>query len=229
MKIWEVKMKMGIDVWRRQLVLGLGATALTGTLIGKAGIRGALAADGGTLTIVSYGASYQDAQAKVFFEPFAASHGGVVIRQDSPTSNAKIKAMVEAGNVTWDIALVDDSFGLDADANWLEPIDYSGVDKSSFLPGYAGTYRIGADVEGTVLAYRTDKFSSATPNSFADVFAPAKFPGKPGAWKFAASGIFETALIADGVPADKLYPLDVDRALKKLSTIKDDLVWWETG
>src|ERR1700753_2275138 len=102
-------MKTIINGSRRRFLLGASASVLATALMGKSGVRGAFAADGGTLTIVSYGAAYQDAQAKAFFEPFAGAHGGVVIRQDSPTSNAKIKVMVEAGNVTWDIALVDDS------------------------------------------------------------------------------------------------------------------------
>ena len=38
------------------------------------------------------------------------------------------------------------------------------------------------------------------------------------------------ALIADGVPMDKLYPLDVDRAFKKLEQLKPHvLVWWSSG
>jgi putative spermidine/putrescine transport system substrate-binding protein len=36
-------------------------------------------------------------------------------------------------------------------------------------------------------------------------------------------------LLGDGVPPENLYPLDVDRALNKLDTIKDQIVWWETG
>jgi hypothetical protein len=37
----------------------------------------------------------------------------------------------------------------------------------------------------------------------------------------------EVALLADGVPGDKLYPLDVDRAFRKLDQIKPHIdVWW---
>jgi putative spermidine/putrescine transport system substrate-binding protein len=36
------------------------------------------------------------------------------------------------------------------------------------------------------------------------------------------------SLIADGVPADKLYPIDVPRALKKLGEIRKDIIWYET-
>jgi putative spermidine/putrescine transport system substrate-binding protein len=40
----------------------------------------------------------------------------------------------------------------------------------------------------------------------------------------------EFALLADGVPADKLYPLDLDRAFRKLDQIKKHVtVWWSTG
>ncbi|ODV43375.1 hypothetical protein AWV79_17990 [Cupriavidus sp. UYMMa02A] len=40
----------------------------------------------------------------------------------------------------------------------------------------------------------------------------------------------EFALLADGVPKDKLYPIDVQRALKSLDRIKKNVVkWWDTG
>jgi putative spermidine/putrescine transport system substrate-binding protein len=40
----------------------------------------------------------------------------------------------------------------------------------------------------------------------------------------------EAALMADGVAPDKLYPLDVDRAFKKLEELKPSItVWWTSG
>jgi spermidine/putrescine-binding protein len=36
-------------------------------------------------------------------------------------------------------------------------------------------------------------------------------------------------LLGDGVPPENLYPLDVDRALGKLDTIREQILWWETG
>lgn len=213
-------------------VKGKGLSVLSACAIGAVAVVGAFgavapASADSTLTVVSYGGGYQEAQDKAFFTPFAEANPSIAVRQDSPTSNAKLKAMVESGNVTWDIALVDDSFGLESDADWLEPIDYSIVDKSKFLDGYAGTYRVGADVEATVIAYRTDQ--DKVPANLADFFDTEKFPGKRALWKFAPGGIFEAALIADGVAPDALYPLDIARALKKLDTIKDDIIWWEAG
>jgi hypothetical protein len=58
--------------------------------------------------------------------------------------------------------------------------------------------------------------------------ASQKFPGQRGIRK-SPSGTLEVALLGDGVAPENLYPLDVDRALDKLDTIKDQILWWETG
>lgn len=182
-----------------------------------------------TLTISSYGGVYQEAQSASYFQPFMAQNPDIKIVEDMASSNAKLKAMVETGNVTLDLVLTDDSFGLDADAKWLEPIDYSIVDRSKFIEGAAGTYRVASDIEATVIAYNAEEFGGKAPEGFADFFDTAKFPGSRAVWKYAASGIFEAALMADGVKVEELYPLDVERALKKLDTIKADIVWWDSG
>jgi putative spermidine/putrescine transport system substrate-binding protein len=67
------------------------------------------------------------------------------------------------------------------------------------------------------------------PKTWADLFDTAKFPGKRAFYKWSAPGVIEAALLADGVAADKLYPLDLDRAFKKLDTIKADIIWWDSG
>ncbi len=182
-----------------------------------------------TLTISSYGGAYQEAQSKSYFQPFMAQNSDIKIVEDTSSSNAKLKAMVETGNVTLDLLLTDDSFGLEADAKWLEPIDYSIVDRSKFIEGAAGKYRVASDIEGTVVAYNAQEFGGDAPKGFADFFDTKRFPGSRAVWKYAASGIFETALLADGVKPEDLYPIDVDRALKKLDTIKADIVWWDSG
>jgi putative spermidine/putrescine transport system substrate-binding protein len=41
--------------------------------------------------------------------------------------------------------------------------------------------------------------------------------------------LIECALVADGVAPNDLYPLDLDRAFRKIETIKDDLVFWASG
>jgi putative spermidine/putrescine transport system substrate-binding protein len=82
---------------------------------------------------------------------------------------------------------------------------------------------------GVVLAYNTDKTAGQVPAGWADFFDTAKFPGKRGMWDYSEGGIFEVALMADGVKPTELYPLDLERATKKLDTIKNDLVFWGSG
>lgn len=185
-------------------------------------------AEGKTLTFVSVGGAYQEAQRKGWLEPYAALTG-ITFQESEDSSNATIKAQVESGQVTWDIVDVGNEFGLDANAALLEPLDYSKIHKDEILEGFASTYRVADLTYGVALAYNTDKMGGQVPQGWADFFDTTKFPGKRGMWDYFASGIFEIALLADGVAPKDLYPLDLDRAIKKLDTIKEDLVFWGSG
>ncbi|MEL6784395.1 MAG: extracellular solute-binding protein, partial [Pseudomonadota bacterium] len=82
-------------------------------------------------------------------------------------------------------------------------------------------------------AYDSSKFDGGKPSTIGDFFDTSKFPGKRGMRK-AAKANLEMALMADGVPAGEVYEVlateaGVDRAFKKLDTIKSDIVWWEAG
>lgn len=186
------------------------------------------AAAGTTLTVASYGGAYQKAQRTGWFAPYSAATG-VKFTESEDSANATVKAQVDSGQVTWDAVDVGNDFGLDANANLLEPLDYSKIPGPEVLPGFAGKYRVADITYGVVLAYRTDKFNGAVPQGWADFFDLTKFPGKRGLWDYSTGGVLEFALLADGVAPKDLYPLDVPRALKKLDTIKDSIVWWDTG
>jgi putative spermidine/putrescine transport system substrate-binding protein len=186
--------------------------------------------DGTTLTFASFGGVYQEAQREGWLKPYTALTG-VQFQESEESSNATIKAQVESNNVEWDVVDVGNDFGLDGNADLLEPLDYSLIKQDEILPGFATTYRVGDITYGVVLAYNTDKTAGKVPEGWADFFDTAKIPGKRGLWKYSTGGVLEFALMADGVkPADLYTPkLDVDRAIKKLDTIKDDIVWWGSG
>ncbi len=184
-----------------------------------------------TLTFVSFGGAYQDAQTKGWVEPFMKANPNIKIVQDQPTDYAKIKAQAEAGNVTWDVVDVGNDFGLARNKDILTPLDKK-VLKTAYtqaLPGVIQSrWRVADIIYGVVMAYRTDKFKRP-PAGWKDFFDTKTFPGKRGLWKFVSGGLLEFALVADGVPQKKLYPLDLNRAFKKLDTIKSDIVWWDTA
>ncbi|HET9757985.1 MAG TPA: ABC transporter substrate-binding protein [Candidatus Limnocylindrales bacterium] len=185
--------------------------------------------EGVTLTFVSFGGVYQEAQRKAWLAPYTELTG-VQFTEDENSSNATIKAQVEAGQVTWDVVDVGNDFGLDVHADLLEPLDFSLIPRDELNADLGITdYRIPDITYGVVLAYNTEQTGGQTPAGWADYFDTAKIPGKRGAWDYSEGGMFEFALMADGVAPGDLYPLDLPRATAKLNTIKDDIVFWTSG
>lgn len=205
-------------------VLLLGA-ALTG-------LAGAVSAQ--ELTIVSFGGSYQEAQSKALFVP-AAKAMGIKIKEETYTGIADLRLKVKAGAVTWDVVASGSGSAARAGAEGiLEKLDYKLIDISNFLPGTAQEHCVGGDVFSTVLAYNTKTYGDKGPQSWADFWDVKKFPGKR-SYRKAVPGALEPALMADGVPADKVYevlssPGGIDRAIKKIKELKPHVaVWWTSG
>jgi putative spermidine/putrescine transport system substrate-binding protein len=186
--------------------------------------------EGRQMTFASWGGAYQDAQKKAYCDPFATA-SGVTILQDGPVDDAKTRAMGESGASTWDVVDVTDSFLYNASQDDIfEPIDYGVIDRAALIPEYTHDYGVGTIVWSNNIGYNTETYDAEThPMNWADVFDLEKFPGKrtfPGS---TPDVNLEAALMADGVPMDELYPLDIDRAFAKFDTIKDEVIWWETN
>ncbi len=193
------------------------------------------------VTVMSWGGAYGEAQTEAFVKPFMAATGIKTTMTDSDNPAPAIKAMVEAGNVTVDVASVEYADGIRlCDEGVLEPIDIAtlpaGADGTAaaddFLPGAVTECAVSTDIWSNVFAYDTTKFPEG-PTKVADFFDLEKFPGKRGLKK-GAKAVLELALLGDGVPASEVYavlstPEGVDRAFAKLDTIKKDVVWWEAG
>lgn len=182
-----------------------------------------------TVNFVSWGGSTQDAQKEAWAIPFS-NKSGIKVVQDGPTDYGKLKAMVESGNVQWDIVDVEADFAYRAAAEGLlEPLDFSVIDKSNIDPRFVSDYGIGSFYFSFVLAYNKSKLSGQYPDNWNGLFDTTTYPGKRALYKWPSPGVLELALLADGIPADELYPLDLDRAFKKLDTIKKDIIWWGGG
>ncbi|MGE7368883.1 ABC transporter substrate-binding protein [Neorhizobium sp. NPDC001467] len=180
------------------------------------------------MVFTSWGGTTQDAQKQHWADTFSAE-GGVNVTQDGPTDYGKLKAMVESNNVAWDVVDVEGDYAVQAgNAGLLEKLDFSIIDKTKLDPRFVTDYSVGSFYYSFVIGCNKDAVD-ACPKSWADLFDVAKFPGKRTFYKWSAPGVIEAALLADGVPADKLYPLDLDRAFKKLDTIKSEIVWWDSG
>lgn len=184
------------------------------------------------ITFVSQGGAYQEAQSKAILEP-AAKKLGLPLKQDSsPKAYPIIKTQVESGKVSWDVVDLPTGDCLRGEAEGLfEKLDPALIPNAAQLPAeLKDDYTVGYISYSTVLAYRTDAFKGENvPKTWADFWDTQKFPGQRSLRNLPRPTL-EIALMADGVAPDKLYPLDVERAFKKLEEIKPHIAtWWTSG
>jgi putative spermidine/putrescine transport system substrate-binding protein len=171
--------------------------------------------DGATCTSNIYGAT------------FTAETGVPVVVDGSGPLEGTIKQMVEAGATTWDCCDSDMFSGLRLGRmGLLEPIDYNVVDKTKILAPYTYDDAVLGYWYSYALTYDTTKVDGVP--TWADFYDVEKYEGKRALWKW-MNGAPESALLADGVPMDEIYPLDMDRAMDKILSIEDHLIYWSSG
>jgi len=184
----------------------------------------------GPLTVVSYGGgAYQQSHKTAFCEPFAQSTG---IQVNSVVWNAdygKLKAMVESGNVSWDVVDVTAAEYARGRRESLFAKLSERPREDEFLPNSIADDGVANVYWGTVLAFNRSAFPSKQPKSWADFWNVKEFPGARALYDD-PRGNLEFALLADGVSREQLYPLDVERAFRKLDEVKPQIrVWWTDG
>lgn len=215
------------DLSRRQLI-GTAAGATASLVLPRAAFA-QKTFDGKKVVFASWGGGYQDAQKQAFCDPFSASTGATVV-QDGPVNYGKLRTMLESGKPTWDVVdvTIDFLFSGVVD-NLFEKIDTSIVDVKKINPNFVHSDGVGDIVWSYNLGYSmTDYNESSRPKSWADLFDLRKFPGRR-MLRDRVAPMLEIALLADGVAPDRLYPLEVERAFKKLETIKKQSIFWTTN
>lgn len=183
---------------------------------------------GETLTIASWGGSFQEAQRKAYFEPFSKEFG-ITVAEDSPPNNPKIISMVESGNVTWDVVDTGAFKVIPLDKEGvLEELDYDLIDTNGVIDEFIMKAGVGNLSYSELLSYRTDVLPDG-PTNVTDIWDLEAYSGKRGLRDNPISNI-PFALMADGVAKEDVYPLDqskFDRAYRKLDELKQNAIWWE--
>lgn len=213
---------------RKVLTSAFGLTAIA---IASGVLAGPALADG-SVTVASWGGAYQKAQSLALFEPTAKALG-IEIKEETYGGMTDVRLKVKAGAIAWDI--VSSGSGSAARAGvegLLEKLDYTVIDVSTFYPGLKTDYCVGSDVFSTVLAWNTATYGDNGPKSWADFWDVKKFPGKRA---YRDKAMLEPALMADGVPMDKVYEVlsteeGLKRAIDKIRELKPHIaVWWKSG
>jgi len=204
------------------LLLGGGALGLGGSTAAHAAAK--------DIVLVNWGGDAAKAYEAAFGVPFQKATG-IALKQDGtgPTEGG-ITAQFKSGKPTWDIVDADPFSAITlGKQGMIEPIDYAIVDKSKARKGFAWDYEVSTYFYSYVIAYDSKKYGANAPTGMADFFDVKKFPGKRAMYKWGA-GMWEAALMADGVAPEKLYPLDLDRAHAKIKAFKDNVVsFWGGG
>ena len=200
-----------------------------------------------SMTLVSWGGAYQKSQISAYTDPYVAMNDGVSVTWDESSAEAvaKLRAMNQAGNITWDVVdvvaadalrLCDEGLAMEIDPGEdLAP----GADGSSAEDDFGdllvGDCFIPQIVYSTTFGYRTDMVPAGVeaPNEICDVFDLETYPGMRSLEKRPINNV-EWALLCDGVAKADVYDVlateeGQERALAKLGTIKDSVIWWSAG
>jgi putative spermidine/putrescine transport system substrate-binding protein len=227
--IGEITYHRRTDMKRKTLVV------LVMLLFGGFLIQAAMAAE---IVINIDGGSNLEALKETMFNPFEKATGHKLI-YDEGANYAKLRAMVKSGNVEWDIAEAwsQDLVEILSREGVLEPIDYNivgngmhGVYRKDLYEEFLHPYGVADGFYTSLIGYNAEKFLEGKgPTGWKDFWDVEKFPG-PRALQSGPWNNLEFALVADGVPPEELYPLDVDRAFQVLDRIKPHVkVWWTSG
>ncbi len=220
----------------------IAALAVTTALCAPSVFAGEMA---NKITAVSWGGAYQKSQIRAYAEPYMKMHPEVEIVWDESSNEAvaKLRAMAEANNITWDIVdvvaadairLCDEGLAMEIDPDKdLAPAPDGTPASEDFGDLLVSDCFIPQIVYSTTFGYRTDMVGDTPPTSVCDVFDLEKYPGKRSLEKRPINNM-EWALYCDGVAKEDIYevlatPEGQDRALKKLDTIKDSVIWWSAG
>ncbi|WP_375688121.1 extracellular solute-binding protein [Pseudooceanicola sp. LIPI14-2-Ac024] len=221
------------------------AVLLASVAFAASGVAGSAQEMANEMTLVSWGGAYQKSQLKAYVEPYLAMHPEVTVVWDESSAEAvaKLRAMNEAKNITWDLVDVEaaDAIRL-CDEGLAKEIDFdaelaAGDDGSSptedFGDSLVSDCFIPQIVFSTTVGYRTDMVGDTPPSDICAIFDLETYPGKRSLNKRPLANV-EWALLCDGVPKEEIYDVlateeGQERALAKLGTIKDEVIWWTAG
>ncbi|WP_237215466.1 ABC transporter substrate-binding protein [Falsiroseomonas oryziterrae] len=191
-------------------------------------------AQGRDLTVVSWGGAYQEAQREVYFRPWMQSRNQRLLEETWDGGVGVLRARIGSGANTWDVVQVEgEELLIGCEEGLFERLDWDAIGgREAYIPQAVSDCGVGAIYYSFVLAWDRARLREA-PRGWADFFDTQRIPGRR-ALRRGPKTTLEIALLADGVPANEVYSLlateaGVDRAFRRLDTIRGDVAWWERG
>lgn len=215
------------ELLRRGAIAGLSASAVA-VLFERAALA---ASTVGQVSFASFGGSYNDNITAAFIKPFQKKTG-IKVNLGAGASLSLAKLQAKSSSPQWDIVeLPGPDYEVAVKQKMLLPLDYRVIRAANIPAAYKRPYGIKYALFLFVMAWDRREISDAeAPKTWAQFFDTKRYPGKRSLYQYISDGsVLEAALLADGVPMNKLYPLDVERALRKLDNVGRDNIIWHTG
>jgi putative spermidine/putrescine transport system substrate-binding protein len=217
---------------RPRLAVRLLAPALAALLCACGGSKPE--ADPNVVVVHVGGGSWAEANMEAYVRPFEKETGIKVVGFADDLKVSQLKLMHDADSVEVDV--IDLTFidaaragklGMleDIDFNRFDPAELAGIPENIRRPWGAPSLYY-----SMVVAWDSRLITTA-PTGWKDFWDAARFPGKRTMYTGQyGDGPWEEALIADGVPPDQVYPIDVDRVFRSLDRIRPHMTkWWRVG
>jgi putative spermidine/putrescine transport system substrate-binding protein len=221
---------MTAAVTRRSLLVGTSLAALAGPFreAAAAGPALDLLKGSGDVVVCTWGGIYTDLQKHAWFDPFHDATGISVSTTGIPDL-AKLEIMAKVGNIEWDLIDTEGTMMWRAQKeNLLEKIDYDLifqiVPKEDLEAKMMTEYGIASVAFGTVIAWNT-QVNPTGPKDWVEFFDTSRFKGRRALYAQPKPSL-EIALMASGVPTDKIYPISIDQAFAALDKIKGKVDLW---
>ena len=183
------------DLTRRRFLAGaakLGLTATAAMALTRSFAMPAFAADEvalpkitsipdklkgtGIVRYCSFGGALQEAQRKAYLKPFEELSGIKVVESEGPDA-AKVKAMVDTGNIEWDMYEDDGGSVLNLlkKGDYYEPINYSLFDAENIDTSAKQKFFFNMLPYAQIIAYRKDAFGGKVPKDVKDFWNTEAF------------------------------------------------------
>lgn len=213
---------------RRELMAALGASGAVLATRGWAQDMSALKGDG-HVVVCTWGGHYTDVMDQVWFQDFTDATG-ITVSSTAIPDMAKLEVMDQVNNVEWDLVDTEGTqMAVAIGKGLLAPIDYSLIEsivpKAQLNPAVCKEYGIGSVAFSTCIGWRPSVVGDVGPATWAEFFDTTKFKGRRALYA-QPRPTFEIALMAAGVPKDKLYPISIDDAFAACDAIKDKVDLW---
>jgi spermidine/putrescine-binding protein len=186
----------------------------------------------GAMIVVGWGGISNGFGQELFSDPFAAAGNQVQWLAAPGQQVAALQAQRAANQTAWDVlnALNGTQFALLSRQGllWKLPPDVK-ARLAKQMPDGVTDYGVAYATTSDVIACNAKEVATCpvTPKDFFDV---DRFPGQRSLYVGDPLIAMAMALQADGVPADKVFPMDIDRAFRKLQVIRPHIrAFWQSG